>query len=133
MRQAVVVLGAIGTIEITAICHVKAALQRFAVDEALARFQNVIAGKFAADFVQKLHAMMKEHAPYDNLPAKQSPGRYPFRTPATFLERFNGRPTTRQRLATVRKSKQHFVPSGSSARADQPPRLLGFQRPHGRL
>ena len=72
MRPAVVVLGAIGTIEVTAIRHVKTALQRFTVDEALTRFQNVIAGKFAADFVQKLHAMMKEHAAYDNLPAKQS-------------------------------------------------------------
>src|SRR5882724_6591347 len=72
MRPAVVVLGAIGTIEITAIGHVKTALQRFAVDEALARFQNVIARKFAADFVEKLHAMTKEHAAYDNLPAKQS-------------------------------------------------------------
>ena len=51
MRPAVVVLGAISTIEITTIRHVKTALQRFAVNEALARFQNVIAGKFAADFV----------------------------------------------------------------------------------
>src|SRR5207248_10727241 len=48
MRPAVVVLGAIGTIEITTIRHVKTALQRFAVDEALARFQNVVAGKFTA-------------------------------------------------------------------------------------
>ena len=72
MRPAVVVLGAIGTIEITTIRHVKTALQRFAVDETLAGFQNVIAGKFTADFVEKLHAMMKEHAAYDNLPAKQS-------------------------------------------------------------
>jgi hypothetical protein len=30
-------------------------LQRFTVDEALARFQNVITGKFAADSVEKLH------------------------------------------------------------------------------
>ena len=36
-------------------------------------------------------------------------------------------------LATVRKSKRLCVPSGSSGRADQPPRSLGFQRPHGRL
>ena len=72
MRPAVVVLGAIGTIEITTIRDVKTALQRFAVDEALTRFQNIIAGKFSADFVEELHAMMKEHAAYDNLPAKQS-------------------------------------------------------------
>jgi hypothetical protein len=96
MRPAVVVLGAIGTIEITTIRHVKTALQWFAVDEALARFQNIIAGEFAADFVQKLHARMKEHAAYDNLPAKQSRREICFITTATFLERFNGRPTTRQ-------------------------------------
>jgi len=71
MRSAVVVLGAIGTIEIATIRNIKAALEWFAVDEALARFENVIAGKFAADFVEKLHAMTKEHAAYDNLPAKQ--------------------------------------------------------------
>src|SRR5207248_2479365 len=34
---------------------------------------NVIAGEFAADLVEKLHAMMKGHPAYDNLPAKQSP------------------------------------------------------------
>jgi hypothetical protein len=49
--------------------------------------------------------MMKEHAAYDNLPAKQSRREISFITPATFLERFNGRPKTRQRLVTVRKSK----------------------------
>jgi hypothetical protein len=32
-------------------------LQRFPVDESLARFQNVIAGEFAADLVEKLHAV----------------------------------------------------------------------------
>ena len=36
-------------------------------------------------------------------------------------------------LATVRKSKWHYAPTRASGRADQPPRLLGFQRPHGRL
>ncbi|HEY2625374.1 MAG TPA: hypothetical protein VGI41_01345, partial [Candidatus Udaeobacter sp.] len=52
--------------------HVKAALQRFAVDEALTRFQNVISGKFTADFIEKLHATTKEHGVYDNLLARQS-------------------------------------------------------------
>ena len=55
MRPAVVVLGAIGTIEITTIRHVKTALQRFTIKKTLTRFQNVVAGKFAADFVQELH------------------------------------------------------------------------------
>jgi len=36
------------------------------------RRNSVIAGKFAADFSEDLHAMMKEYAAYDNLPAKQS-------------------------------------------------------------
>jgi hypothetical protein len=36
------------------------------------RQNSVIAGKFAADSTEELHAMMKEYAAYDNLPAKQS-------------------------------------------------------------
>ena len=56
MRPAIVVFGAIGTIEIATVRDVKAALQGFAVEETLTRFQNVIAGKFTADFVQELHA-----------------------------------------------------------------------------
>ena len=36
-------------------------------------------------------------------------------------------------LATVRKPKWHYVPIGCNGCADQPPRLLEFQRPHGRL
>src|SRR6266404_2641402 len=72
MRPAVIVLSAIGTIEIATIRDVKTALQRFPVEETLTRFQNVITGKFTADFTEKLHAMMKEHPAYDNLLAKQS-------------------------------------------------------------
>jgi len=72
MRPAVIVLSAIGTIKIATVRDVKTALQRFTVEEALSRFQKVIAGKFAADFVEKLHAMTNELAAYDNLPAKQS-------------------------------------------------------------
>src|SRR5580704_13235182 len=72
MRPAVVVLSAISTIEIAAIRDVKTALQRFAVEQTLTRFQNVVAGKFAANFIEELHAMMKECATYDNMPAKQS-------------------------------------------------------------
>ena len=72
MRPAIVVFGAIGTIEIATVRDVKAALQRFAVEQTLTRFQNVIAGEFTADFAKKLHAMMKEHPAYDNLSSKQS-------------------------------------------------------------
>jgi hypothetical protein len=36
------------------------------------RQNSVIAGKFAADFTEELHAMMKEYAAYDNSSAKQS-------------------------------------------------------------
>jgi hypothetical protein len=56
MRPAIVVLGAISAIEIAPVRYIKAALQRFAVTETLSRFQDVVAGKFAADFVQELHA-----------------------------------------------------------------------------
>lgn len=72
MRPAVIVFSAIGTIEIATIRDVQTALQRSAVEQPLTRFQNVVAGKFAADFTKKLHAMMKEHSAYDNLPPKQS-------------------------------------------------------------
>ena len=60
MRPAVVVLSAISTIQIATIRDIKAALQRFAIEETLTRFHNVVAGKFAADFVEELHAMIKE-------------------------------------------------------------------------
>jgi hypothetical protein len=53
-------------------------LQRSAVEQPLTRFQNVVAGKFAADFTEKLHSMMKEHSAYDNLSPKQSPEKYLF-------------------------------------------------------
>ena len=72
MRPAVVVFGAIGTIEITTIRDIKAALERFTVEETLSRFQNVIAAKFTADFTEKLHVMINERSAYDNTPAKQS-------------------------------------------------------------
>jgi hypothetical protein len=72
VRPAVVVLGAISTIEIATISHVQTALQRFPVEQTLTRFEDVIAGKFAADFTEKLHAMLKERTAYDNSPAKQS-------------------------------------------------------------
>src|SRR6266480_5586365 len=57
MRPAVVVLGAIGTIEIATVRDVKTALQGFAVEETLTRFQNVIAGKFAANIFDNLHGV----------------------------------------------------------------------------
>ena len=71
MRPGVIVFGAISAIQVALVRYVKAALQRFAVDEPFTRFQNVVAGEFAADFIEKLHAM-KEYAPYDNLLVKQS-------------------------------------------------------------
>jgi hypothetical protein len=60
MRPAIVVLGAIGTIEITTIRHVKTALQRSAIEKTLPRFQDVVAGKFSADFVEQLHTIDPE-------------------------------------------------------------------------
>ena len=58
MRPAVVVLRAIGTIEIAMIRDIKTALQRFAIEQTLARFQNIVAGKFTADVFQNLHAAL---------------------------------------------------------------------------
>ena len=72
MRPAIVVFSAISAIEVALVRYIKTTLQRFAVYETLTRFQNVIAGEFATDFIEKLHAMMKERTAYDNLPAKQS-------------------------------------------------------------
>ena len=96
MRSAIIVFGAISTIEVAPVRHVQAALQRFAVFETLSRFQNVIAGEFAADFIEKLHAMIKEYTAYNNLPAKQSDWERSLHRLATSLGDFNGRPTTRQ-------------------------------------
>jgi hypothetical protein len=57
MRSAIVVFGAISAIEVAPVRNVQAALQRFAVFETLSRFQDVVAGKFAADFVEQLHSV----------------------------------------------------------------------------
>ena len=57
MRPAIVVFGAISAIEVALVRHIKAALQRFAVTKTLSRFQDVLAVKFTADFVEQLHAV----------------------------------------------------------------------------
>ena len=72
MRPAVVVFRAISAIEVASVRHIKAALQRSAVFETLSRFQDVVAGEFAADFVEKLHVMVNEGSAYDSSPAKQA-------------------------------------------------------------
>src|SRR5438045_9312224 len=72
MRPAIVVFGAISAIEVALVRDIKAALQRFAVEETLPRFQNIVAGKFTAYFMANPHATMKERPAYDNLLAKQS-------------------------------------------------------------
>lgn len=50
MRPRIIVTRAIGTIEIASVGEIKAALKRFAVKKTLARFKQVITGKFAADW-----------------------------------------------------------------------------------
>src|SRR4051812_26463051 len=72
MWPGVIVFSAISAIQVALVRYIKTALQRFAVDEPFTRFQNVIAGEFARNFIEKLHAM-KEYAAYDNLLVKQSP------------------------------------------------------------
>ena len=59
MRPAIVVFGAISAIEVALVRYIKTALQRFAITETLRRFQDVVAGKFATDFTEKLHAMIE--------------------------------------------------------------------------
>ena len=88
MRPAIVILSAISTIQIAAVRDIKAALQRFAIEETLTRFHNVVAGEFAPDFVEELHAMMKEGAAYDNLSAKQSGWEISLITPVALLGEF---------------------------------------------
>src|SRR5947208_14465026 len=55
MRPAVVVLGAIGTIAMATVRDVKTALQRFAVEATLTRFQNDIPGQLAANIFANFH------------------------------------------------------------------------------
>ena len=57
MQPAIVVFSAISAIEVAPVRYIKTALQRFAIEKTLTRFQNVIAGKFATDFVEELHAV----------------------------------------------------------------------------
>jgi hypothetical protein len=68
----------------------KTARKRFAIEKTLTRFQNVIAGEFTTDFIEKLHAIMKERT--DNLSTKQlCPEVSPGNTRDLLLD-----PTTRQ-------------------------------------
>ena len=60
MRPAIVIFSTVSAIEVALVCHVKAALQRLAVMETLSRFQDVVAGEFATDFIEKLHSLVKE-------------------------------------------------------------------------
>ena len=56
MRLRVIVFRAVGAIEVALIGQVEAALKRLAVENALAGFEQVVAGKFAADFIEQVHA-----------------------------------------------------------------------------
>jgi hypothetical protein len=55
MRLAVVVLSAVAAIEITAVGDVEAALERLAINQALRRFEEIIARELAADLIKELH------------------------------------------------------------------------------
>src|SRR5215813_15400537 len=71
MRPAVIVFGAISAVQIALVRHVQTALQRLSVFETLSRFQDVVAGEFAADFVQQLHAVERYEVVYGLLSAMQ--------------------------------------------------------------
>src|ERR1051326_6156251 len=51
----VIVFDAIGAIEIALGGKIETALQRLAIEEPLARFEQVVAGKFAADSIKQVH------------------------------------------------------------------------------
>ena len=57
MRLRVIVFGAIGAIEVALVGEIETALQRLAIEEALAGFEQVIAGKFPADFIEQIHGV----------------------------------------------------------------------------
>src|SRR5205814_10615474 len=82
----------------------KPALQRWTFENARTKFQTGIAGKFAADYVEKIHAMMKEHAAYDNWPVQQSRWEISLHNAATFFESFTKLVALIQRAAFAAKS-----------------------------
>jgi hypothetical protein len=55
MGSAIVVLRAIGAIEVALVGDVKAALERFTIEKTLTGLQNIIAGKFTAGLFKNLH------------------------------------------------------------------------------
>jgi hypothetical protein len=55
MRAAVIVFGAIGAVQIAAVGYIETALQRLPIEQALARLRDIIARKFASNFVEKVH------------------------------------------------------------------------------
>ena len=57
MRLGVIVLGAIGAIEIALVGQVKTALEWLAIEQPLAGFKNVVSGKFAADLIEQIHGV----------------------------------------------------------------------------
>ena len=72
MRLRVIVLSAIGAIEIAFIGEVEAALQRLPVEKALAGFEQVVAGKFAADFIEQVHEVADGPGVYEASPPLSS-------------------------------------------------------------
>src|SRR5438270_1294380 len=56
MRPRVIVFGAIRAVEVAPVRQVDAALKRLAIEEPLARFEQIKAGKFPADFIEEIHA-----------------------------------------------------------------------------
>jgi hypothetical protein len=58
MGPRVIVFGAIRAIEVAPISQVQAALERLAIEEPLARFEQIIAGKFPTDFIEQVHGVI---------------------------------------------------------------------------
>src|SRR5205085_4386252 len=72
MRLRVIVLGAIGAIEVALVGEVEAALQRLPVEKAFAGFEQVVAGKFAADFIEQVHEVADGSRVYEASPPLSS-------------------------------------------------------------
>lgn len=59
MRPRVVVLGAVGAIEVAPVRQVNAALEWLLIEEPLARFEQIKAGKLPADFIEQVHGCLR--------------------------------------------------------------------------
>ena len=73
MRLRVIVFRAVGTIEIAFVGEVKTTLKRLAVEKPFPGFEKIVAGKFAADFIEQVHVIRKRLLTLRGLDAAVTP------------------------------------------------------------